>query len=327
MEDKFQNLLEQFHHHQLSKDDLMALFEWINSPEGAAEYDHYLSDQMETLEGESLKPFSLDTEKMLRKAKKKGNIKTPLVLRWPEIGKYAAILIVALLTGGAATWWFNEKSEAGKNDVVFAVSAGHKGTLTLPDGSEVWLNSESSVTYPAFGKRRIRLEGEVYLQVSKDKEHPFVVSTPYADIIVYGTQFNVSAFPDDSIVNVSLIEGSVGIRIAGQKAITRIVPGQVAQLNARNGHLNINDKDLSDIALWRNETLQIINEDPAALCRKMETWYGVNIRLTNSPQWNHKYNMTIRHETIEEMLALINKLTPIRFTIQEKEVTIEYIKK
>jgi ferric-dicitrate binding protein FerR (iron transport regulator) len=304
----------------------MTLFEWINSPEGAAEYDHYLSEQPETLEGESLASFRLDAEKMLRKVKKKGDIKTPVVFRWSEIRKYAAILIVALMVGGVAMWRLKGKGEAGKDDVVFAVSAGHKGTLTLPDGSEVWLNSESSVTYPASDKRQIRLEGEAYLQVSKDKERPFVVSTPYADIIVYGTQFNVSAYPGDSVIKVALVEGSVGIRIAGQETITHIVPGQVAQLNARNGHLNINDKDLSDVALWRNEVLQVTNEDAAALYRKMETWYGVNIRLTNSPQRNHKYNMTIRNESIEEMLALINKLTPIRFTIQEKEVTVKYIK-
>jgi ferric-dicitrate binding protein FerR (iron transport regulator) len=317
----FISLLERFHKRQLSKKELIELFDWINSEEGEAEYDCYLSEQTDVLDSPEA-----DTEQMLRMVRKKIRPRRIHVLQWTEMRKYVAILIIAMGTG-SLLWLMTGKHEKTEKDTVFAVSKGNKAELTLADGSEIWLNAESRITYTASAKRQIRLEGEAFLQVAKDKECPFVVHTEYTDIVVYGTQFSVTAFPEDSTVNVSLIEGSVGIRIMGQDNITQIIPGQTAHFNSRNNRLEITSEDMSYAALWRNEELSVENADASELFGKMKAWYGVHIAVTKQPRKTHLYNLTVRQETLEEMLELINRVTPIEYRIKGKEVTVEYVSK
>ncbi len=325
MKKHYVDYLERYRNNSLSKDELVELFDWINSPEGEAEYDHYLLTQLDVMSNHKTKPIHIDPNLMLKKIKEKANIGKTYTFGVRDFMKYAAILVIALLSG-SLVWMMTRNPAVDSGNVVFAVAKGNKGTFTLPDGSEVWLNAESKVAYTGSNQRKITLEGEAYLQIAKDKKREFVVSTPFADIIVYGTTFNVAAYPEDSTLNVSLLEGSVGIKIAEQDDITQVTPGQVANFNVRNGKMELYNKDLTDLALWRNDELVMVNISTNILCGKMEAWYGVSINLIDQPAKNHLYNMTIRHETIDEMLELINKVTPIVYHIQKKEVTIKYIK-
>ena len=300
---KYGRLLERYRSNSLSKDELVELFDWINSTEGKVAYGQQLSVQLNRLNDykNRLYIFSLY-----------------------DLKKYAAILVIALLTGGIA-WWMTRNTYVDNGTVVFEVAKGNKGMLTLLDGSELWLNAESKVSYTVGSdQRKISLEGEAFLQVAKDKKQRFVVSTPFADIFVYGTSFNVTAYPTDSVFNVSLVEGSVGIKIAGQDDLAYITPGQTASFDMRNGKMEVYNKDLTDLALWRNDELIMVNTDVNTLYGKMEAWYGVRITLANQSAKNHLYNMTIRNENIEEMLELINSITPIMYIIKEKEVTVKY---
>ena len=327
MKKHYIELLEHYRNNQLSKDELIALFDWINSPEGKVEYEQYLSDQLDTLNEYEDYQIPVNPELILKRIKKRTPFRKTGYFNVHKWWRYAAILLIGLLIGNM-TWLINLKSGKDGENIVFAVSKGNKGTLVLPDGSKIWLNAESKITYTGGGKQRIiTMEGESYLQVAKDKKHPFIVNTPFASIIAYGTEFNVAAYPADSILKVSLVEGSVGIKIAGQNDITRMVPEQVAVFDARNGKMELYNRDLSDVALWRKDKLVLTNANTLALCSKMESWYGVSIQLSNQPVKNHLYNMTIRNESIEETLELINKLTPVIYNIQNKEVIIKYIKK
>jgi ferric-dicitrate binding protein FerR (iron transport regulator) len=264
-----------------------------------------------------------DAELMLRKINKKAQIKEIRRYRLSDLRKYAAVLLAAILSGSMV--WLFTKDEGTGGMVMFAVSSGNKGTMVLPDGSEAFLNSESQITYSSHNKRYLHLEGEAFLSVAKDKKHPFIVNTLYGDILVYGTTFNVTAYPNDSILSVSLIEGNVGVQISGEDEITHILPGQVIQVNARNHTFEISNSDSEDVALWRKEEIQLTNTVPGSLFRKMEHWYGITIKLKNVPQKQHLYNISFRNERVEEMLELINKVTPIIYRIDGKEVTIEYV--
>jgi ferric-dicitrate binding protein FerR (iron transport regulator) len=309
----------------LSKKELIELFDWLNSTEGEAEYEHYLSERLEAMEGKVHVLPDVAADRLLRKIRKKAKIRKSYTFGWAEARKYAAILITVFLTG-SVMWLMTAQRGNDDSTLVFSVDKGNKGTLTLPDGSEVWLNAESKITYADGMHRKIDLEGEAYLQVAKDKKHPFVVHTPYADVRVFGTTFNVAAYPNDSTVSISLVEGSVGLQLPGQDNMTFLTSGQTARFDARSNHLELNDKDLTDVALWRNDEITLTNAGFQTLYAKMEAWYSLEITLTNQPLKNHLYNMTIRNETIDEMLELIHKVTPIKYHIEGKEVTIEYIK-
>ncbi|MDR1919768.1 MAG: FecR family protein [Tannerellaceae bacterium] len=320
-------LLERYHKHQLSGQELIEIFDWINSPEGEVEYDQYLSEQIGLMKDENEECPKDIAERVLKRAKEKVKIgkAKPHTFSLQKMKMYAAILLIAMLTGSVAYLLVADKNNSDKEPVVFVVSKGNKGTLILPDKSKVWLNSESKITYSG-DKRKITLEGEAYLQVTKDKKRLFLVSTPYGDIRVYGTAFNVIAYPGDSTLSVSLVEGSVGIQVPGHDNIIYIAPGQIARFDVQNKHLELDDKDLTDVALWRNDKMILTDAGIHTLCDKMEAWYSLKIILINQPYKNHQYNMTIRNETIDEILALINKVTPIRYSIKGKEVSIEYIR-
>ncbi|MDR0844132.1 MAG: FecR domain-containing protein [Tannerella sp.] len=318
-------LVGRYYNSQLSKKELIELFDWLNSPEGEAEYDQYLSEKLEAMEGKAYALPDMTADRLLRAIRKKAKIRKSYTSGWTVVRKYAAILIAIFLTG-SVMWLMTAERGNGGEKLVFSVAKGNKGTLTLADGSEVWLNAESKIRYADGSHRQITLEGEAYLQVAKDKKHPFVVNTPFADICVFGTTFNVAAYPEDSTVSISLVEGSVGLQLPGQESMTYLTPGQTARFDARSNHLELNDDDLTDVALWREDEITLANAGVRTLCAKMEAWYSLKITLTNQPRKNHLYNMTIRNETIDEILELIHKVTPIRYHITGKEVTIEYIK-
>ena len=320
MKIRYIKLLECYHNNGLLTDELVELFDWLNSSEGKSEYEQYMLSQQFAIK-DNIRAH-VDAQALLREIRQKAGIRKSYAAgKLLELRKYAAVLLAALFTGSIV--WLTMRNVDNSENFIFAVAKGNKGTLTLPDGSEIWLNEDSKITYN--GQRNITLKGEAYMQVAEDKKRQFVVNTQFADIIVYGTTFNVIEHSADSALVISLLEGSLGIKIAGEDDIVIIVPGQVACFDARNGNIKLYENDFTNLALWRNEELLLANVNANELFEKMEAWYGINIELVAPSIKVHKYNMTIRNESITEMLELINRLTPITYKIQDKEIIIQYI--
>jgi hypothetical protein len=105
-----------------------------------------------------------------------------------------------------------------------------------------------------------------------------------------------------------------------------MTPGQLAVFDVRNNLLEVENKDLTDIALWRNDEIKLNDISAQNLYSKLEGWYGLQIKIINQPLKNHLYNLTIRNEPVKDLLDLINEVTPIKYQINGKEVIIEYIK-
>ena len=317
-------LAEQFRTGTLTRKQLTELFEWFNSEEGQSAYDRYLQEQQMSNEGMAMMYPHLSTGRMLQRIRKKAGI-TARESIWKIIMKYAAIALIAVLTGSMAWLIVNTQREKQNGNVVFATTKGNKGVMTLADGSTVWLNSESNITYNAMIQRNIMLDGEAYLNVIKNPKRMFTVTTGYGDVKVYGTQFEVTAYSRDSIISVALYQGSVGLDIPGHENVY-LEPGQEARYDARKNELTFAD-NLKDVALWRKDELKIVNTGSETLFQKMSSWYSIDIHLVNNPEKDHLYNMTIRQESIEDMMELIRKVTPIKYEINGKEVKVEYINK
>ncbi|SBW07486.1 FecR family protein [uncultured Dysgonomonas sp.] len=323
---KYIDLLNKYHEGKCSKKELVILFEWINSDEGNTELDTYLTSQIQNEKYLDQITFSTDAEVLLHDIKEEIGIGNPRKLQLRKVKLYAAAAVVAaiVLVGSFSIFWGSENHK--HQDVLFAVEKGSKAKVSLRDGSEILLNSESYITYPADKERQFTLTGEAYIHIAKKDKEPFVVHTQHVDILVYGTTFNVNAQPCNQNITVSLIEGSVGIRIQGEENIQYIKPGQTADYNVKTKELNYTTGNLTDIALWRLDELKVENEDIIELCKKLESWYSVKIILKNKPSKTHKYNLSLRQEPIEDVLELISTLAPITYEIKEgKEVVISYI--
>lgn len=207
------------------------------------------------------------------------------------------------------------------------IPKGEKGQLFLPDGTKVWLNSGSKITTDNLFNTRnriVRLEGEAYFDVAKDERHKFIVETGPIDIIVHGTAFKVAAYPERSDISVCLQRGEVSIwRHDENQLLCNLSPNQEVVISRNSYASNIHNFNSDDYISWTFDELVFEYASIEEVFSKMENWYGVNIRVVSPPD-NLKYRFKIKTETLTEILGLLNKMAPIEYTVNGKEVTITY---
>ncbi|MDR2948975.1 MAG: FecR family protein [Prevotella sp.] len=207
---------------------------------------------------------------------------------------------------------------------VIETPSGQKTKMTLPDHTQVWLNSESKLSYTNNfnkDKREIYLEGEAYFEVTKNTHKDFIVNTSDVKVLVTGTSFEVSAYQDDQYINVSLVEGYVNIMDINDRLLSGLEANEMIKVNRSNMQFALTRKLKNVFPLWTKEELVFYNEDLFTLARKIERWYGVEIKLMN-PIINQKYTFSVKTESLRELLDSFNKITPIDYSINGKEVTI-----
>ncbi len=194
------------------------------------------------------------------------------------------------------------------------VPAGQRIQFTLPDGSNVWLNSRSRIEYPGIFTRETRevhLDGEAYFEVSHQPDKPFIVHTAYGEIEVLGTTFNVEAYSQEQTFITSLIEGSVQVKHEDETILLQ--PRQIARLEGGEWKVSA----LRDLNSYRwKEGLISFNDEPFEyILRKFEKYYNVEICLHPGTNTHMRYTGKFRQEDgIDKALSILQK--DIRFTYQ-----------
>jgi len=154
----------------------------------------------------------------------------------------------------------------------------HQYHLQLSDGTKVWLNASSSITFPtsfAVNERKVKITGEVYFEVAKDKTRPFRVLVNDMQVNVLGTHFNVNAYDDEAAVNTTLLEGSVLITEKSKKILLK--PGQQAQ-KLKSGAIVVNDNVNTDEVIgWKNGLFYFENANLQKVLRQLSRWYDVEV--------------------------------------------------
>ncbi|OIP81259.1 MAG: hypothetical protein AUK44_10400 [Porphyromonadaceae bacterium CG2_30_38_12] len=211
-----------------------------------------------------------------------------------------------------------------------SATRGQKAQIELPDGTLVWLNSDSKITYPSnfnANNRTVKLVGEAFFDVKKRKGQQFKVIADKISIHVFGTAFNVNAYPDHKSIQVALLRGKVTVNeLSNDNVMATLLPNQKAEV-FKNQKLicQLSYCNAENTSLWRYGKLKIENVTMEEIAYKMEHWYGVNIHFQNNKKNDNKhYWMTIKTESLTEMLQVINKVTPINYTIEGEEVNIMY---
>ena len=225
--------------------------------------------------------------------------------------KIAAILIIGLIISTVII--YNRSKRPVYSDVVENIKTpyGAKTSFKLSDGSDVWLNSASSLSYrKQFGKiREVELSGQAFFNVIKDGK-PFVVKTRYGNIEVSGTSFDVKAFNDDNF-ETTLVEGIVKIRNTKDQVIT-LNPGQQSIINPDN-KFEIKRVKTDLYTSWKDGKLIFINEPFQKVARQLERWYNLKIEIQCEKLKNLGYTGKIEMETFSEVLDLINVTTHIKY--------------
>lgn len=194
--------------------------------------------------------------------------------------------------------------------------------IQLPDGTQVWLNSESSLTYPATftGKqeRSVKLTGEAYFQVAKDKSHPFKVRTSKQEVQVLGTHFNINAYADEPIVKTTLIEGSV--KLSADRAVVIIKPGEEAALTGNQ--FKISEADLGEALSWKNGDFVFNGERIESIMRKLARWYDVDVIYDGLVPEDEFYAEISKFRNISQVLAQLENTKGAHFKIEGRRVIV-----
>ena len=192
--------------------------------------------------------------------------------------------------------------------------------VDLPDGTKVWLNSGSEITYPIVfntSERRVHLTGEAYFKVQKS-ETPFIVSNFGPEIKVYGTEFNVNSYANEDLVTVALAEGKVSLNLNGKEEF--LTPGQVSAFDKQNKSMTIENEDVKIYSSWR-EGKYIFRDTPlSSILRILQRQYNVTINLINPELGSYRYNATINNESLEQILQLLSMSAPIKYNYKRKEL-------
>ena len=168
-----------------------------------------------------------------------------------------------------------------------SVPAGERAQVTLPDGTSVWLNSGTTMRYPASfdhrRKREVTVDGQVYLDVARDERHPFIVHTYLADVEVHGTVFDVNAKEQDRVFETSLFEGKVSVSLPGA-ADRRIFLSPDKKLTLRDNKLWISKIDDYDVYKWREGLYCFRDKHFSEIIRDLERYYGKEIVYEPDPR-------------------------------------------
>lgn len=197
--------------------------------------------------------------------------------------------------------------------------------LILSDGTKVWLNAASSITYPvAFtrGERKVVVQGEVYFEVAQNEQLPFRVSTGNQEVIVLGTHFNVNGYADDAAISTTLLAGSVRIRniISGQSSL--LAPGQQSRILKNDAAISIKKVNPEDAISWKNGYFLFDNQDIKTIMKMMSRWYDVDIEYNNYNSQERFGGTFSRSSDMSEILRNLEQLGHVRFRVQGRKITI-----
>jgi ferric-dicitrate binding protein FerR (iron transport regulator) len=234
----------------------------------------------------------------------------------------AAILLIPILITSIYLGITNYHSNQLYSEI--RAPKGSKVQFQLPDGSNGYLNGGSSLSYASNFKtnRQVKLSGEAFFEVEKDKMHPFRVETESATIEVLGTRFDVCAYKGDNKMYTTLEEGKVQIINKQSNQTVLLHPGEQNSINQSNGEMSTNRVNTQLYTSWKEEILKTDNTPFAEVVKLMERWYGVNIQLDPNLKYSQTYTLTIKTESLREMLQLLKITTPFNYQINGNKVLI-----
>ena len=342
-------LLEKYCNNSCTEEELNVVLNWFEESAGTPEGKRHLFEIWEELvdKEENIKVnFDLLLDKIhhevnLSQSKKllqQANRDTSKFIRRREffiriLTKVAAIFLLPVI--GFALYMFlkchlisNNQASVNQayNEVFSSVDAITK--VTLPDGSNVWLNHNSSLRYPAMfrGKyRTVELKGEGYFEIAHNSKIAFVVNAGEIKVIAHGTTFNLLAYPEEDRIETSLIEGSVELQKSGSEGkivtLLKMKPTDLAVFHKTINEISTRTVPDDRYFSWKDGKL-IFNKEPMdEVAKRLSRWFNVDIQIKDSELYDLTYTATFVNETLPQVMELIALVTPVKYSISKREKT------
>jgi transmembrane sensor len=202
--------------------------------------------------------------------------------------------------------------------------AGGQWQVQLPDGTRVWINAASSLTYPvSFAnatQRIVELSGEAYFEVAKDRVHPFVVKTVRQQVQVVGTHFDINSYKDEPIEKTTLLEGKVNVNSLVTKNAITLLPGQQSVLS--NNQLSKSRANLEEAVAWKNGYFRFNDEKIGSIMRKLARWYNITVQYDGDVPTGGMNGKVSRSRNISKVLQALEATKTVRFVVEGRRVIV-----
>ncbi len=238
-----------------------------------------------------------------------------------SFSKIAVLLLIpALLTIAVLGWFMVRDRSQVETWAAIHSPAGARTQFQLPDGTTGWLNGGSSIKYPVgFGDRKVEISGEAWFDVARSKLREFRVITPYFDVKVLGTRFDVISYAHEKTAEVILEQGRVQVLGKDQSVQGELIPDQHLVFDKSTKKAVIGRIDSRRYTSWKDGWLILKNEPMTEIARRLGRKYDAEIILHGDSLKSSVFRATFRDENLEEICRLLSTVAPIRYRINERK--------
>lgn len=320
-------LIERFLKGETTEAEETTLFHWFDS-EGAKEeilasykdkWEHASDILSKETQSEIYKKIQADTLPTFKGKVSRFGSKTIL--------RYIAVASISVLIGMGIYKGFDKPGT--ENNFIVSAAEGMKSEIVLPDGTKVWLNSQSSLTYSSSynqNDRIVFLDGEGYFEVKKDLKKAFIVNAKGIEIEALGTKFDIKAYKDNQEVTTSLLEGKVSVR--GKEKEIILFPNQEVCFNTRSSSFSeIKGYDASRSALWKDNQFYFDNQSLEEIAKILERKYAVEVVFSSETVKAYTFCGIINNTTLFNVLECLRLTSPIEYEIKNSTLYFSEINK
>lgn len=317
-------LLDRFMRGETSAEEERRLLEWFQRSGSEKELEAFYRQRWERNEGEDL-PAEVQNrifrtiQDQLSAEKEKVTIPYGMSSvgrgRWYRWVMSAAAVLLLCLSVGTAGYFYRQSAALAERQYVVTADKGQRSTVVLPDGTKIWLNSHTRLTYQGdYGEdeRVVNLDGEAYFEVAKDREHRFVVKAGGMEVEALGTEFNVKAYGEDDEVTTTLYEGKVQTRANNRSTILQ--PDESLCFHRSTGEQIVRKDDTEYNQMWRNNELAFRGETLEEIAVLMDRLYNVEVRFESENIKHYRFSGVIKNNSLENVFELISLTAPIAYS-------------
>lgn len=316
-----ENRLIRYYNNELSAEEIAEVESWME----ASEENRELARQIYWLcyAGDTLRTMrSVDTDKALSNV----NRRIAKVRRRNLAARINRIAALLLLPVAAIALWAlcgNSPSKEPVQYVELRTTSGMVSTITLPDSSKVWLNSNSYLRYPVRfeGERRVELIGEGYFKVSKDESKRFVVDTRTVDVEVMGTEFNIDAYDTEGRdVRTTLINGSINMTFVDNENrhhLVKVYPGQRVTVDPQSKQWSIKRVNTSGAESWKEGRIVFDKTPLADALRMIENRFNIEFVVKNRKYYEHNFTGMFTDQRLDIILEHFKRSSNMRFKTRD----------
>ena len=305
-----QKLLHKMFNGEATDNELTQIRQWVNADKMNRETFYHERALFDALQ--------------LNAFQKGNHVRKQSVPLWKWIGSAAAAVIALFLLYNIPV--FTTKSiqpEIALNTI--KVPAGQRVEVTLSDGTHIWLNARSEFSYPASfngNTREVRLKGEAFFDVAKDRNKKFIVNTGRCEVEVLGTQFNVEAYDDRESVKTTLVEGSVDVQAGGEKV--RLIPHEQLQYHKNTAEMEVREVNVREIIAWKNGWFVFDNTTLGEIVKTLQRWYNIEVEFIR-PELEHlRFTGDLsRYDSFDAVIRMFEDTKKLKMSVISNRLIVD----